>query len=113
MFWVSSPKPIHLRSSTPASHRFRLSCSEIARSAPAETKERLRAHLLPSDQGRTQVLGRGDSLPHRLVRISTETVSPVLKEVVAHPFLELSDGNGKRLVQNVGFRRRRRPATGS
>ncbi|WEW61794.1 hypothetical protein PRK78_007290 [Emydomyces testavorans] len=76
---------------------------KISQSGPAETKERLRAHLLPSDQDRTQVLGRGDSLPHRLVSISTETVSPELKKVMAHLFLELSDGDPKRLIHNVGF----------
>ena len=76
---------------------------KIARSAPAETKERLRARLLPSDQDRTQVLGRGDSLPHRLVRISTEAVLPVFKKLMAHLLLELSDGDPKRLVDNVGF----------
>jgi hypothetical protein len=52
---------------------------KISQLAPAETKERLRARLLPSDQDRTQVLGRGDSLSHRLVRISTEAVLPVFK----------------------------------
>jgi hypothetical protein len=30
-------------------------------------------------------------------------VSPVLKRVMAHLFLELSDGDPKRLVHNVGF----------
>ncbi|KAI1176691.1 guanine nucleotide exchange factor [Nemania sp. FL0916] len=76
---------------------------KISRSAPSDTKERLRAHLLPSDQDRTQALGRGHSLPHKLVKISTEAVSSVLKEVMAHLFLELSDGDPKRLVHNVGF----------
>ena len=75
----------------------------ISRSAPTETKECLHAHLLPSDQDRTQVLGQGDSLPQRLVRISTEAVSPKLKKLMAHLLLELSDGDPERLVHNVGF----------
>lgn len=77
--------------------------SYIARDAPEDTKKRLRSHLLPSDQDRTQALGQGNSLPHRLVRISTGAVTPPLKKALAHMYLELSAGNPKDLIHNVGF----------
>lgn len=75
----------------------------IAREAPEETKERLGAYLLPSDEDRTQVLGQGSSLPHRLVRVSTEAVTPAFKTALAYLLLELSGGDPRRLIHNVGF----------
>ena len=75
----------------------------IARDGPEETKERLRVLLLPSDQDRAQPLGRGSSLPHSLVRVSTGAVTPTFKKALAQLLLELSAGDPRRLVRNVGF----------
>lgn len=75
----------------------------IAREAPEDTKQRLGAHLLPSDQDRTQALDRGSSLPHRLVKASTEAVTPAFKTALAYLLLELPEGDPRHLVHNVGF----------
>jgi hypothetical protein len=76
---------------------------KISQSVPPDTKERLRTHLLPSEQDRTQALGRSHSLPHKLVIISTEAMSSVLKKIMAHLFLELLNGDPKQWIYNVGF----------
>lgn len=75
----------------------------MARDAPEECRQRLRKRLLPSDEDRKEVLGQGDSLPHKLVRMSIEAVDQAFKEALAHLLFELSTGDPKVLVHNVGF----------
>ena len=75
----------------------------IARDAPAKVMEHLQKALLPSDKDRTKVLGQGDSLPHRVVKLSTEATTMALKALLAQLLLRLSDGDPQRLIHNVGF----------
>lgn len=75
----------------------------IAQSASSEVKVRLRTRLLPADQDRTTVLGQGDSLSHRLLRLGTEPMTPRLKDLVPALLFELSDKDPKQFVHNIGF----------
>ncbi len=68
-----------------------------------ETKSRLRARLVASDHDRTTALGRGDSLPHRLIRLSAEITAPTLKQLATFLLFKLSDEDPKQLIANVGY----------
>lgn len=50
----------------------------IAEFAPPDPKAYLGALLVPSDQDRERVFGKGDSLPARLLRLSTAPMTPHL-----------------------------------
>ncbi|KAH7132778.1 guanine nucleotide exchange factor [Dactylonectria macrodidyma] len=67
------------------------------------TKLRLRARMIASDHDRTTVLGRGDSLPHRLIRLSAEITAPNLKQLAALLLFKLSDEDPRQLITNVGY----------
>ncbi len=73
----------------------------MARLGPGEAREHIVAQLLPSEEDRTQVLGQGNSLPHRLVKFTTETASRKLKALLAWLLLELSGRDTRRLAHNV------------
>ncbi|KAJ4465223.1 guanine nucleotide exchange factor synembryn-domain-containing protein [Lentinula aciculospora] len=75
----------------------------IAQSASPVVDKHLRKCILPSNDDRAIVLGEGDSLPHRLLRMSTSTVLFPLKSLIALLFFELSDHNPDQLIRNVAF----------
>lgn len=74
----------------------------IAELAPPGPKARLRALLLPSNPDRERVLGTGDSLPARLLRLSAALMAPNLRQLVPALLFELSDKDVQRFVHNVG-----------
>ena len=76
---------------------------QIAECAPPGPKAHLRALLLPSNQDRDRVLGSGDSLPARLLRLSTAPIAFHLRELVPALLFELSDRDAKQFVRNVGY----------
>lgn len=75
----------------------------IAEFAPSGPKAHLRSILLPSDRDRKGVLGRDNSLPARLLRLSTSLMAPHLRELIPALFFELSDKKVERFVHNVGY----------
>jgi len=70
---------------------------------PSGAKERLRARLLPTEADRAQVLGQGNTLPHRLLRLTTEILAPNVKQFTTFLLFELSDQDPKKLIDNVGY----------
>jgi Guanine nucleotide exchange factor synembryn len=75
----------------------------ISEFAPVGPKARMRALLLPSAKDREKVLGQGDSLPARLLRLSAAPLAPNLRQHVPALLFELSDKDARRFVQNVGY----------
>lgn len=71
--------------------------------APLPVRTVMREELLPTKDDRSQPLGRSDTLPSRLLRLSTSPSSPNLKEAISSLLFELSDRDAITFVRNVGY----------
>lgn len=71
--------------------------------SPAETKKYLQEALLPSEEDRAEVLGKGKSLPSRLLRLTNNPATPTLRDLVSGLLFELSDKDATTFVQNIGY----------
>ncbi|EPE30325.1 ARM repeat-containing protein [Glarea lozoyensis ATCC 20868] len=71
--------------------------------APVEIKSQFRKSMLPSTTDREQPLGRGQTLPSRLLSLSTNPATPTLRTTVSALLFEMSDRDAKKFVQNVGY----------
>lgn len=71
--------------------------------APPAIVTRIRAALLPTADDRAKVLGKGETMPARLLRNSTNALTPQLRETVLHFLFEMSDEDAHRFVDNVGY----------
>ncbi|KAK2814082.1 hypothetical protein FQN50_000486 [Emmonsiellopsis sp. PD_5] len=74
----------------------------IAESAPLNPKTRLQVLLLPSRQDRAAALGSGDSLPARLLRLSTAPTCN-LGDLILALLFELSDKDPKQFIRNISY----------
>lgn len=72
-------------------------------SAPDTTKALIRSSLLPTSDDRAKVLGKGETMPSRLLRNSTNALTPQLRETVSHFLFEMSDKDAHKFVDNVGY----------
>lgn len=77
--------------------------SQLYPIAKPQIQQTMRRKLLPSAVDRSQPLGKGDSLPARLLRLSTSAVSISLKEPLSNLLFALSDEDPGKFVENVGF----------
>lgn len=75
----------------------------VHESAPDATKALIRSSLLPTPEDRTKVLGKGETMPSRLLRNSTNALTPQLRETVSHFLFEMSDKDANQFVDNVGY----------
>lgn len=71
--------------------------------APPETKSLICRELLPQEAERDRPLGQSNTLPSRLLRLSTSGYTPQLRELIPELFFELSDRNPEAFVNNVGY----------
>jgi hypothetical protein len=71
--------------------------------APDGVKRYMRWLLLPSDDERIRPLGRSETLASRLLRLSTATEAPHLRESISNLMFDLSDQDAKSFVKNVGY----------
>ncbi|TQN71439.1 Synembryn-like protein [Colletotrichum shisoi] len=71
--------------------------------APEEVKKHVRDTLLPTEQDRKEVLGRGTSLTSRLLRNSTNPLTPHLREAISFLLFDMSDKDASKFVENVGY----------
>lgn len=71
--------------------------------APSSVKTHMQSALLPSNEERTQPLGRSDTLASCLLRLSTSAVAPNLREGISSLLFELSDKEATSFVRNVGY----------
>lgn len=71
--------------------------------APLPIKQDIQAQLLPSNSERAQPLGKTDSLPSHLLRLSTSPIAPNLREGISSLLFELSNKDVTTFVRNVGY----------
>jgi hypothetical protein len=71
--------------------------------APDNVRQFIRGKLLPTEEDRKQVLGRGNSLTSRLLRNSTNPLTPKLRDTISHLLFDLSDKDANTFVGNVGY----------
>jgi hypothetical protein len=77
--------------------------SKLTTTAPPIAKSFLRDNLLPSEEDRTQVLGKSKSLSSHLLRLSNSPSVPTLSGAISQLLFELSDSNPDTFVSNVGL----------
>lgn len=75
----------------------------IHESAPDPVRKFMRGKLLPAAEDRQKVLGRGETLPSRLLRNSTNALAPQLRDTISHFLFEMSDKDAHKFVENVGY----------
>lgn len=71
--------------------------------APKDVQEYLGKLLLPSEEDRKQVLGRTETLPSRLLRLTNNPTTPQVRESISALLFELSNKDARTFVQNVGY----------
>ncbi|RMZ75878.1 hypothetical protein DV737_g5101, partial [Chaetothyriales sp. CBS 132003] len=68
-----------------------------------ETRQRMKASLLPKDSERDLPLGQSSSLASRLLRLTTHPGLANIPEAVSSLLFELSDKDAASYIQNVGY----------
>jgi len=71
--------------------------------APKDVKSHLQSSLLPSENDRKQILGRSETLPSRLLRLSSNPTTPHVREGISSLLFELSGKDAQSFVRNVGY----------
>lgn len=69
----------------------------------SDAQKRLQERLLASEEDRKEVLGKGTTLPHRILKFAGHAVAPELREPALDTLFELSGKDPRRFVHNVGF----------
>lgn len=77
--------------------------SGVHENAPEDVQKYLRSKLLPTEEDRKEVLGRGETLSSSLLRSITNPLTPELGKTVSHLFFEMSDRDASKFVNNVGY----------
>ena len=70
---------------------------------PASAKEHLRSVILPAEEDRNTVLGKGETLASRLLRNSTNPMTPHLQTVIQNLMFDMSDQDAAKFASNVGY----------
>lgn len=71
--------------------------------ASKEEKVRMQEALLPVHEERDVPIGKSDTLPSRLLRLSTSAMAPQLREIIPALMFELSDQDPKKFIENIGY----------
>ncbi|CAD6500422.1 BgTH12-07599 [Blumeria graminis f. sp. triticale] len=71
--------------------------------APPTVQSHLQRLLLPSTEDREKILGRTDSLPSQLLRLSSNSVNPQIQESILTLLFELSGCDAKTFIHNLGY----------
>ena len=71
--------------------------------APSSVKTYMQSTLLPSNEERTQPLGKSDTLASCLLRLSTSAVAPNVREGISSLLFEVSNKDATLFVRNVGY----------
>lgn len=71
--------------------------------ADSGTRSHMQGLMLPSDTDRVKPLGQGDSFSARLLRLSTSTQLPTLRDHISNLLYELSEQDPERFIYNVGY----------
>ena len=70
---------------------------------PPEIKASLKLQLLPSEEAREQPLGKDETLPSRLLRISVSSGLLQLGKNISALLFELSDSDAAKFIHNIGY----------
>lgn len=76
---------------------------KLHESAPDDVRALIRSKLLPTEEDRRQVLGRGGSLSSWLLRNSVNPMTPKLRVSISHLQFNMSDQDASKFVDNVGY----------
>lgn len=71
--------------------------------APENVQQYIRDSLLPTEEDRQDVLGRGETLSSSLLRNITNPMVPKFGSAVSHLLFEMSDKDASKFVHNVGY----------
>ncbi|KAH7397018.1 guanine nucleotide exchange factor [Phaeosphaeria sp. MPI-PUGE-AT-0046c] len=71
--------------------------------APHEVQTHMQSLLLPTPQERDLPLGKANTLPARLLNLSTSALTPNLRGSISSMLFELSNKDAATFVQNVGY----------
>ncbi|KAG9249096.1 guanine nucleotide exchange factor [Calycina marina] len=71
--------------------------------AQKDVQSHLKQRLLPSDADRLQPLGRTETLPSRLIRLSSNATTPSIRESISSLLFDLSEKDATKMVQNIGY----------
>jgi Guanine nucleotide exchange factor synembryn len=97
---LKSKKPEELETSLPPLLVVLRKCYDIA-------SEELRLHmqeaLLPIHEERDVPIGKSDTLPSRLLHLSSSAMAPNLREIIPALMFELSDQDPKKFIENIGY----------
>ncbi|KAM7206991.1 Guanine nucleotide exchange factor [Rhypophila sp. PSN 637] len=77
--------------------------SSLHEHAPEDAKTHLRSKLLPTEEDRKTVLGKGDTLPSRLLRNWTNPMAPEFRKAISHLYFDMSDKDAGKFIDNVGY----------
>lgn len=79
--------------------------SSIYEYAPADSPvcDTIHKSLLPSEEERIKVLGKGDTLPARLLVNMTNPIAPEFAKAVSHLLFNVSDKDAHKFVENIGY----------
>jgi hypothetical protein len=80
-----------------------LSRVSLAIDQGSEAYIRMQSRLLPTTEDRTQILGQGTSLPHRVVKLGASSLAPELRDCTLTMLFHLSNKEPTQFVRNVGF----------
>ncbi len=69
----------------------------------AGAKARLQEKLIPTDEDRKEALGKGATLPHKLLHLCNNSMFPEVRELIMNMYFNLSDKDSSHFVHNVGF----------
>ena len=76
---------------------------QIYQAVPKRIQEYMELELLPQDAERQKPLGKSDTLPSRLLKITTSTFTPNLRDLVPLTLLEMSGNDTLKLIRNIGY----------
>ncbi|KAF4991819.1 hypothetical protein FGRMN_7589 [Fusarium graminum] len=71
--------------------------------APESSKNLIRERLLPTEEDRKDVLGKGDNLSAKLLKNYNNPLAPNTRNMIQHLFFDLSDKDASKFVENVGY----------
>ena len=75
----------------------------IYENAPDEMRQHMKEFLLPKSEDREMVLGRGSSLPSKVLKATGNPLAPHLRDGLLHVLFEMSDQDASKFVDNVGY----------
>lgn len=76
---------------------------KIHKIAPPKMQQHMCWLLLPTDESRNNPLGKDETLPSRLLRLSVSPMLPTLRDNISAMLFELSDKDASKFVNNIGY----------